>query len=231
MFPNEEYTIQFKSVATSGTIIELIDVILAHVTEVLSNGDLSLIEEIHSTCMGQLNEMIKAAQGNVYGEVVAQISSVSLLSNTVLYSSLGVVSVLYFLMVFYCIQSNTQLKKSLSSLLFISDSEARMHQENADKMKYAVEMIRKNFEIDPQNLLIRESDFKRRKNPKEAIQSREIVYSIAVIAVMGLLLHLTCLFVFEAQFNSQLADFQTMKDQTISTTTVYHTSAELANYV
>jgi len=32
MFTNDEYTIQFQSLAMTGTIIELIDVILAHVT-------------------------------------------------------------------------------------------------------------------------------------------------------------------------------------------------------
>lgn len=106
-----------------------------------------------------------------------------------------------------------------------------MHQENAEKMKYAVEMIRKNFEVDSQNLLVSETDFKRRKNPKEAIQSKEIVYSIALMVVLGLAVHLSCLLLFETQFSSQLTDFQTMKNQAISTTTVYHTSAELTNYI
>jgi hypothetical protein len=40
-----------------------------------------------------------------------------------------------------------------------------MLQENAEKMKYAVEMVRKNFDVDAQNLLV-VSDFKKRKNPK-----------------------------------------------------------------
>jgi hypothetical protein len=40
-----------------------------------------------------------------------------------------------------------------------------MLQENAEKMKYAVEMVRKNFDVDTQNLLV-VSDFKKRKNPK-----------------------------------------------------------------
>lgn len=39
-------------------------------------------------------------------------------------------------------------------------------------MKYAVEMARKNFDVDTQNLLNNTSDFKKRKNPKEAILSR-----------------------------------------------------------
>ena len=196
MFANDDYTMNFQKLGVTGTLIELVDVILAHVTEVLSSGDLSVIEEIHSTCFDQLNGMIINAQSNIYGQVVAQINDINTLSNVVLFSSLGIVVILYFLMILYCFKSNSQLKQSLSNLLYISDSEAHMRQENAEKMKYAVEMIRKNFEIDTQNLLNNDSDFKRRKNPKEPIQSKEIVYSIAVIAILGLTVHLSCLFFF-----------------------------------
>lgn len=59
LFNNDEFTIKFKSVEMTGSIIELVDVMLAHVTEVLSNGDLGIVEEIHSTCILQLNTMIK----------------------------------------------------------------------------------------------------------------------------------------------------------------------------
>ena len=38
-------------------------------------------------------------------------------------------------------------------------------------MKYAVEMARKNFDVDTQNLL-GVSDFKKRKNPKESVLSK-----------------------------------------------------------
>ena len=92
-------------------------------------------------------------------------------------------------------------------------------------------MIRKNFDVDTQNLLIPDSDFKRRKNPKQAMQSKEIIYTIIVMALLGLALHLLCLFTFAATFRSDLVSFQTMKDQAISTTTVFHTSTELINYI
>jgi ATP-dependent Zn protease len=89
--------------------------------------------------------MIRNAQSSIYVQVVAQINYINTLSNVVLFCSLGIVVILYFLMILYCFKSNSQLKQSLSNLLYISDSEAHMHQENAEKMKYAVEMIRKNF--------------------------------------------------------------------------------------
>jgi hypothetical protein len=50
--------------------------------------------------------------------------------------------------------------------MLISDHEARMRQDNAEKMKYAVEMVRKNFDIDTQNLLNKNDSFKNRKSPK-----------------------------------------------------------------
>lgn len=71
-----------------------------------------------------------------------------------LYCSLTIVAILYCLMVFFCFQSNTHLKKLLANLLFISDGEANMHQSNAEKMKYAVEMIRKGFDLDSHNLIV-----------------------------------------------------------------------------
>jgi len=55
--------------------------------------------------------------------------------------------------------------------MLVSDSEAKMLQENAEKMKYAVEMARKNFDVDAQGLLAT-GEFKKRKNPKEAALSR-----------------------------------------------------------
>jgi hypothetical protein len=43
MFTNDDFTINFQNLRITGTLIELVDVILAHVTELLSNGDLSVI--------------------------------------------------------------------------------------------------------------------------------------------------------------------------------------------
>lgn len=75
-------------------------------------------------------------------------------------------------MVLYCVKSNYKAKDKLADLMFISDAEAKLLQENAEKMKYAVEMARKNFDVDTQNLLASGGEFKKRKNPKEAMLSR-----------------------------------------------------------
>lgn len=46
----------------TGTLSELVDVMLAHVTEIMDSKDLSIIEDVHETCIVQLNNMIVFAQ-------------------------------------------------------------------------------------------------------------------------------------------------------------------------
>ena len=43
---------------------------------------------------------------------------------------------------------NTTAKKKLKNFMMMSDSEARMNQTMAEKLKYAVDMIKKNFDFD-----------------------------------------------------------------------------------
>jgi uncharacterized membrane protein YvbJ len=78
----------------------------------------------------------------------------TLLKNTILFCSIAVIIALVFIFIYFCYHSSEKIKQKLSPLLFLTDEEARIHQDNAAKIKYAVEMIRKNFEIDTQNLLI-----------------------------------------------------------------------------
>jgi len=110
IFPNDVQTIQFQSLTVSGNLIELVDVMLAHITESLGNGNMSIIQDIRNTTIGQLNGMIGLAQADIYSQLLSQLNSISLLSSIVLYCSLGVVLLLYILMVFYCFKSNSQLK-------------------------------------------------------------------------------------------------------------------------
>ena len=74
-------------------------------------------------------------------------------------------------------------------------------------MKYAVEMARKNFDVDTENLLLSVTDSKKRKNPKEPILSREVVYSIGTMVAVGIIIHLTCLFFFSSQYATQISNF------------------------
>jgi hypothetical protein len=98
-------------------------------------------------------------------------------------------------------------------------------------MKYAVEMARKNFDVDTQNLLASGSDFKKRKNPKEAILSREIVYTIGGITILGLFIHLTCLFFFSQQFVVQISNFTTLQTQGIAIESLLSESSELSTEI
>lgn len=222
---------QFQNLTMIGTLSELVDVILAHVTEVMYTGDFSIIKDIQVTCVNQLNHMITSNQEAILDVIDSSISEITFLKNVLLYSSVAIILLLYFFMITYCVKSNYKAKEKLTDLMYISDSEARMLQDNAEKMKYAVEMARKNFDVDTQNLLVSVTEVKKRKNPKEAILSREIVYTIGAFTVIGLIIHLTCLFFFSQQFLSQVSNFSTMKTQGIAIESLYSESCELANEI
>jgi hypothetical protein len=64
-------------------------------------------------------------------EISASINSISFLKDVTLYSSMGIILLLYFFMVLYCVKSNFKSKEKLTDLMYISDSEARMLQDNA----------------------------------------------------------------------------------------------------
>jgi ATP-dependent Zn protease len=98
--------------------------------------------------------MISANQDSILKVIDSNISNINFLKNVLLYSSIGIILLLYFFMITYCVKSNYKAKEKLTDLMYISDSEARMLQDNAEKMKYAVEMARKNFDVDTQNLLL-----------------------------------------------------------------------------
>lgn len=214
-----------------GTLSELVDVILAHVTEVMFTGDLTIIKDILGACVGQLSSMIRSNQLDILTSINGSIDDISFLKNVIQYCSMGIILLLYFFMILYCVKSNYKSKEKLTDLMFISDAEARMLQDNAEKMKYAVEMARKNFDVDTQNLLASGSDFKKRKNPKEAILSREIVYTIGAFTVVGLVIHLTCLFLFSQQFTSQIGNFTTLGQQGMAIESLLSKSSDLTTYL
>jgi hypothetical protein len=43
LFDSSEYSINFQSLIMTGTLSELVDVILAHVTQIIDSGDLSIV--------------------------------------------------------------------------------------------------------------------------------------------------------------------------------------------
>ncbi len=75
--------------------------------------------------------MIRMDQNSIYANILNKIDSANLVFDIFLYVSLTIIAVLYFLMILFCVKSNTQLENSLSRLLYTSDSEARSQQENA----------------------------------------------------------------------------------------------------
>jgi hypothetical protein len=79
----------------------------------------------------QLNGMISSNQKSILVEMGESISSLTLLKNVMLYCSIGVMALLYFFMISYCVKSNYKSKDKLSELMYMSDTEARTLQENA----------------------------------------------------------------------------------------------------
>lgn len=83
---------------------------------------MATIEDIHNVCILQLNAMIRTDQDNIYASILTQIASANLVFNLFLYLSLAIVALLYFLMVLFCLKSNSQLENNLSRLLYTSDA-------------------------------------------------------------------------------------------------------------
>lgn len=57
LFNNDEHTIEFQGLQMTGTLIELIDVIFAHINEILNNGNYVVIENIHETSIKLTNQI------------------------------------------------------------------------------------------------------------------------------------------------------------------------------
>lgn len=91
-------------------------------------------------------------------------------------------------------------------------------------------MSRKNFEVDTQGLL-QECDQKRRKNPKEAVVGREIVYAVGIAVAVGLIAHIVCLFFFSVEYGNQIDYFEDMVDQTEAVNSIYGESVQLVNEI
>ena len=81
--------------------------------------------------MYQLNAMITSNQNEILESIGKSIGDISFLKNVMLYCSIGVMVLLYFFMVSYCVKSNYKSKEKLTELMYMSDIEARTLQENA----------------------------------------------------------------------------------------------------
>jgi ABC-type sulfate transport system permease subunit len=71
-------------------------------------------------------------------------------------------------------------------------------------------MVRKNFEVDVQGLLMPVVPGKKRKHPKESVKSRQLVLTVVVLGVLGLCIHCACLLVFSQEYQSNFDLFEQM---------------------
>jgi len=98
----------------TGTLAELVDVMLAHVSEILDTNDLSIIEDLHDTCILQLNEMIGGAEDILLGTIDGYVSDIGVMKSVTLYCSVALLLILYFLMVLYCFKSSLKAREKLT---------------------------------------------------------------------------------------------------------------------
>lgn len=77
-----------------------------------------------------------------------------------------VVIVFYVLLIWLIIVLNKVIKDKLNLLMMMSDTEARMKEGYADKLAYALDMVRKNFDVDLKIILGPIEHHKLRKKPK-----------------------------------------------------------------
>lgn len=103
-----------------------------------------MVESIHTTCVDLVNQM-EDSQTLIFVRMSTEFQGLTFKKNIALFCSLAIISLLFILLVYFCYRSSGKLKNNLSPLLFLSDGDAHTYQENASKIKYAVEMIRKNF--------------------------------------------------------------------------------------
>ncbi len=103
-----------------------------------------MVESIHTTCVDLVNEM-EESQDLIFERIGTEFQGLTFRKNIALFCSLAIIFVLFILLIYFCYRSSGKLKNNLSPLLFLSDGDAHTYQENASKIKYAVEMIRKNF--------------------------------------------------------------------------------------
>lgn len=131
LFNNSATQMTFNSMQFYGSVNELVDVILAHVTEFMATLDTALIEKIHDTCFEQLNYIIVDAHSELKQSMLDEIDTSRVLKNALFYTSMGLVVVLYLFMLIYCVKSSYRAKESISELMMMNDGEARVRQENA----------------------------------------------------------------------------------------------------
>ena len=71
-------------------------------------------------------------------------------------------------------------------------------------------MLRKNVEIDTQNLLAPIPPLKKRKQPKEATLSRHVIVIMVIMSLLGMGLHFTNSIFFSKEFDRQYSSFEEM---------------------
>ena len=174
---------------------------------------MELLREVQLVYITEINPYMEENEYILNSSINSQLENVRFINAFMLYLSITLIALLYFFMILFCFKINERVKLRLSKLLYISDAQAKFEKQNGERMKYVVEMSRKNFDMDMSSVLSDNVSFKKRKNAKESSLSRQIVFSILFLIVVGLINHLACLFAMQSSLNQQFDNFNLVRHQ------------------
>ena len=137
---------------------------ISHVYE-MTLGSPSLIEinYFHESYISDVNARIINEKDKLSAKISDTANNFKNLQEILLIVGVICIFIFYLLLGLLIVILNTSAKKKLEKLMMISDNEARMNQTMAEKLKYAVDMIKKNFDFDLKTIIGPPEKHKQRK--------------------------------------------------------------------
>ena len=115
--------------------------------------------------------------------------------------------------------------------MMMSDGDARNNQVRADKLKYAVEMNKKGFNIDVNGLLGPEEKHKQRKKPKIVVVGIQKKLTIAIFMLFGFFINLAIFGVFYSDLKTSLNSINKFHKDSMGLVDIYSSFIEVTNRI
>lgn len=113
----------------------------------------------------------------------------------------------------------------------MSDNEARTNQAMADKLRYAVDMIKKNFDFDLKTIIGQVEAHRQRKKPKEVIIGIQKKLLIFLALAAGFAVHLALFYNFVSEMSAFLKQIKEQADEGSSLIETYSMFTEQTNKI
>lgn len=187
---------------------------ISHVYE-MTVGDINLQEIVyfHDTYIAIVNPKIIEEKQSLVQQLNQAANDFNRVKEILLGVGIACLVCFYLLLAALIVVLNNRAKKKLKSLMLMSDSEARMNQTMADKLKYAVDMIKKNFDFDLKAIVGPAESHRQRKKSKEVIIGIQKKLFILLALVCGFILHFVLYYKFTSEITSVLSSIQLFQKQ------------------